>query len=102
MCLLLLLIIVALQPNALHLDAGFRVSPKRNFQTIPARQMVRVEEQEMANKLYNLPHKTSQVFDEFDPDKKWQNMGLLLDKYMPRNVFESGKKGEWLSRIDRK
>lgn len=54
---------------------------------------------------YNLPYKTVEVLkgsksgEEFNPDKACQNMGLLLDKYMPGNVFATGIKGEWLSRI---
>lgn len=53
----------------------------------------------MANERYNLPHETAQVLEVFEPHKKCQNMGLLLDKYMPGDVFKPGKKGEWLSRI---
>jgi CRISPR type III-B/RAMP module RAMP protein Cmr6 len=53
----------------------------------------------MTNQLYNLPHETVEILGEYDPDTKCQNMGLLLDKYMPGDVFKSGKKGEWLSRI---
>lgn len=53
----------------------------------------------MANQFYNLPRETAQALNEFDPDTKCQNMSLLLDKYMPGDVFKPGKKGEWLSRI---
>lgn len=53
----------------------------------------------MVSNTYNLHHQTNLAIDEFNPDVQCQNMGLLLDKYMPANIFAKGKKSEWLSSI---
>ena len=41
---------------------------------------------------YNLPYQTAEVLQVFLPDLACQNMGLLLDKYIPRSVFEQPDK----------
>ena len=38
--------------------------------------------------IYNLPYATEQILEEVQPEKKCQNLGLLLDKYIPKRVFE--------------
>lgn len=52
----------------------------------------------MVSDRYNLPHQTKMILERFNPDRDCLNMGLLLDKYMPKSVFAAGK-SEWLSRI---
>jgi CRISPR-associated protein Cmr6 len=38
--------------------------------------------------IYNLPYTTEQILKEIQPEKACENLGLLLDKYIPINVFE--------------
>ncbi len=45
---------------------------------------------------YNLPYKTEEVLKEFNPVEECENLGLLLDKYMPNSVFEKAGKAPWL------
>src|SRR5260370_38167739 len=50
---------------------------------------------------YNLPYTTEQILIGLKPEKECQNLGLLLDKYMPMSVFEKAGKAPWLLDIFR-
>lgn len=50
---------------------------------------------------YNLPYKTEEILKGFKPAEACKNLGLLLDKYIPKNVFEKAGKTRWLFDIFR-
>lgn len=37
---------------------------------------------------YNLPYRAEEILKAFDPMKNCENLGLLLDKYMPKSIFD--------------
>jgi CRISPR type III-B/RAMP module RAMP protein Cmr6 len=56
--------------------------------------------------IYNLPRKTEEILIRLNPTQECQNLGLLLDKYVPKDVFEKPSrenpqagKTSWLSSI---
>jgi CRISPR type III-B/RAMP module RAMP protein Cmr6 len=61
--------------------------------------MAQLGEQAMDNEKYHLPYQTKEALKEFNPDEACQNLGLLLDKYMPKNIFTGSGKSDWLSNI---
>jgi CRISPR-associated protein Cmr6 len=57
---------------------------------------------------YNLPYKTKQIVEEFRAVQECKNLGLLLDKFIPKSVFEKpdrqnreAGKAPWLFEIFR-
>ncbi len=60
-----------------------------------------MKEQTIDNRrnIYNLPYKTEEILKEFKPEERCSNLGLLLDKYMPKSVLEKEGKAHWLSDI---
>ena len=49
--------------------------------------------------IYNLPFTTEEILVAFNPSEKCENLGLLLDKYIPKSVFEKAGKAPWLMEI---
>lgn len=49
--------------------------------------------------IYNLPFTTEEILVAVNPSEKCENLGLLLDKYIPSSVFEKTGKAPWLLEI---
>ena len=59
---------------------------------------------------YNLPRETAKILNQFPPSQHSQNLGLLLDKYVPAGVVDKeeaedkkkDERGNWLREIAQK
>src|SRR5260221_8096086 len=88
--------------NALLLGVGALVLQRQNWKRI-SQKKVQPKEQAMDNRnnFYKLPYRTEEILKGFKPEEECKNLGLLLDKYMPKSVFEKAGKALWLSEIFR-
>src|SRR6266849_6929772 len=80
--------IAAQLPIVELLGNGCHVSQRLSCQRVQVLQVEQAGGLAMDNDSYNLPHQTVEVLQSFQPSEACQNMGLLLDKYIPKRVFE--------------